>query len=263
VDLGLSGKVALVTGASSGIGRSTAAVLAREGAEVMITARRGPELEQAVAEMTAACGGRAEYVVADLRELSAPSLVVERTIEMFGGLDILVNNGAPAGMGGLFEWDEAEYGLAFEAKAFAYLRAARAAVPQMRARGGGVIVNVAGLAGRNAQSGYLLGTMSNKAIHGMNKALADELAGDGIRVVCIDPGAVGTDRFETAMRHAAGDRGISLEQAIDHMARNIPLGRVGTPEDLADVIAFVVSERASYITGSTVVVDGGLSRAVE
>jgi 3-oxoacyl-[acyl-carrier protein] reductase len=238
-------------------------VLAGEGADVMISARRELELEQAAAEIAAAGGGRAGHIAADLRELSAPGLVVAYTVEMFGGLDILVNNGAPAGMGGLFEWDEADYGLAFEAKAFAYLRTAKAAVPQMRARGGGVIVNVAGLAGRNAQSGYLLGTMSNKAIHGMNKALADELADDGIRVVGIDPGAVGTARFETAMTHLAGDRGISVEQAFENMARSIPLGRIGRPEELADVIAFVVSERASYITGSMVIVDGGLSRAVD
>jgi 3-oxoacyl-[acyl-carrier protein] reductase len=263
MELGLAGRAALVTGASSGIGRATATALAREGVRVMLSARRREELEAAAAEARAA-GGEADVVVSDLETVSGPRDAVEAAAARFGGLDILVNNGAPTAMGGLFEWQEDTYQQGFEGKALAYLRAARAAVPHMRAGGRGVIVNVAGLSARSANPGYVVGMMANRAIHALVRALSDELAPEGIRVLGLDPGAIATPRLlGTAIAHRANAEGVGTDVVVERFGQTIPLRRLGEPEDVADVITFLVSDRAAYMTGSTVIVDGGLSRSVD
>ena len=262
MELGLDGKRALVTGASSGIGRATAAALAREGVRVMLAARRRRELDEAAAE-AAAAGAEVDVVVADLETVTGPREAVEAAASRFGGLDLLVSNGAPTAMGGLFAWQEDTFQQGLEGKALAYLRAARAAVPHMRAAGGGVIVNVAGLSARSASPGYLLGMMANRAIHALCRALADELGPERIRVLGLDPGAIATPRLLDAAGHLASREGVEADAVLDRLSQSIPLRRLGRAEDVADVIVFLMSDRAAYMTGSTVVVDGGMSRSVD
>ena len=262
MDLGLKGKVALVTGASSGIGRATAIALACEGARVMLSARRVQELAAAT-DQIAAAGGEAAHAVADLETVAGPREAVEATVSHFGGLDVVVCNGAPTAMGGLFDWKEDTFQQGFEGKALAYLRTARAAAPHMRAGKGGVIVNVAGLAARSAVADYLLGMMANRAIHALARSLADELGPDGIRVLALDPGLIATPRVLDATAHWQEKGGAEPEEVLARFRETIPLRRVGLPEDVADVIVFLCSDRAGYMTGSTVIVDGGLARSVD
>jgi 3-oxoacyl-[acyl-carrier protein] reductase len=264
MDLQLMGKVALVTGASAGIGAATAVALAREGMNVMLTARRPGLLAKVAAEAERSRAGAAAWVCADLTLVDGPRTAVAATIERYGRIDVLVNNGAPTTMGGLFDWTDEEYASALEGKALAYLRSSRAAVPHMRARGGGVIINIAGLSARHASAGYLLGTMATTAIHGLTKSLSDEFSRDHIRVVCVDPGYIDTDRMRKgAIEHFERVQQIEAEELLKRFQADIPLGRFGTPEELADVITFLVSPRAAYVTGTTLVVDGGRSRSID
>jgi 3-oxoacyl-[acyl-carrier protein] reductase len=230
---------------------------------VVLSARREHELAEVTAELQTQ-GAEAAYVVADLETVTGPREAVEAAVARFGRLDVLVSNGAPTAMGGLFDWEESSFQSGFEGKALAYLRAARAAVPHLRAAGGGVIVNVAGVAGRSAAPSYLVGTMASKAIHALVRSLADQLGPEGIRVLGVDPGAIATPRFlGDAVDRMVQASGLPAEEAVQRFVQSIPLRRLGQPADVADVIAFLVSDLAGYMTGSTVIVDGGLARSID
>jgi NAD(P)-dependent dehydrogenase (short-subunit alcohol dehydrogenase family) len=167
-------------------------------------------------------------------------------------------------MGNLSDTSESELLSRLEGKAVACARVARAAVPVMRAQGGGVLIFVAGIAAHSfAGFAYLSGTMVTTAVHGLTKALADEVGVDGIRVVTVDPGATDTRRFrEQALPRMMADQGLREQQVVEELCRGIPLGRMADPSDIADVIVFLASRRARHITGTHVLVDGGASRAV-
>jgi NAD(P)-dependent dehydrogenase (short-subunit alcohol dehydrogenase family) len=205
--------------------------------------------------------GEAAYVTADLETVDGPGAAVRATLDRFGQLDILVNNGAPTVAGGLAAWSAATVPDGLAGKAVAYVRAALVAAPAMPP--GGVIVNVGGMSGRSAVPSYLLGMMAVGAITAMTKSLADELGPSGIRVVGVDPGLVATPRLlETAVSHLMQVQSKSREEVLAALEAPVPLQRLGAPEDIAAVIVFLASGRASYVTGTTVAVDGGLSRSV-
>lgn len=266
MELDLTHKVVLVTGASSGIGRATAAAFAAEGANVMLTARRGDILAEAAAEVAAAGAGAgaAGWVAADFASADGPAHAVGAAVERFGGLDVLVNNAAPNPLGGLTDADDDQILTWLRGKPLGYLRAIRAAVPHLREAGGGVIVNVAGMSARHATHKYLVGTMATRAIHGMVKSLSDELAPDGTRVVGVDPGPTESHHFRVnAVERFAAERGTSPEEIVAEFAASVPLGRVADPSEIADVIVFLSSRRAGFVTGTSVLVDGGRSRSVD
>jgi 3-oxoacyl-[acyl-carrier protein] reductase len=249
MDLGLHDKVALVTGASRGIGRGIALALAAEGCAVALVARGEDRLRAAEREV-AALGVRAAGIIADITSAADVERMVRETVERLGRIDILVNNA-----GGSFPDDDAGWEMAFHANIEAAVRATRAAVPHMRAQGGGAILHVASIFGREAGGSLPYNAMKAAMIsHAKNSALA--LAADNIRVNSIAPGSI---------RFPGGSWDRRVEADPDGMARfveqNIAMGRFGTVEEIASVAAFLCSPRASWITGACLNVDGGQTKS--
>jgi NAD(P)-dependent dehydrogenase (short-subunit alcohol dehydrogenase family) len=261
MDLGIAGRVAIVTGGSRGIGRAVAERLCREGASVALCARNRDSLAEARRALEA-IGGPVLAVEADLMEPAAADRVVEATATAWGRIDILVNNaGAARGI----PFDELTQDLWLEnlqLKLFGYLRMARLVLPHLRRNGWGRIVNVAGLAGLQPSPLTMPVGLNNAGILNVMKALADEEAANHILVTTVCPGPILTERQTRLLQDAARAKGTSLDAAQREATTAIPLGRMGRPEEVADVVAFLASERASYITGSLVLVDGGLHRAM-
>jgi NAD(P)-dependent dehydrogenase (short-subunit alcohol dehydrogenase family) len=253
--------VALVTGGSKGIGRAVAAGLASEGCRIAIAAR-GAEALRESAEALGSKGAEVLTVAADLTEPDAPRRVVDAVVTRFGRLEILVNN-AGAIRGGDFLATAAEqWADDWRLKILGYVRMAQVAIPVMRAGRWGRIVNIIGAAARNPATTYMAGGIANAGLINFTRALADLGAPDGILVNAVSPGATATERWDRLAAQQAQAQGKSIEAFRAEAARQQPLGRIGRPEDVADVVVFLASERASFVTGASVTVDGGASRGV-
>jgi NAD(P)-dependent dehydrogenase (short-subunit alcohol dehydrogenase family) len=261
VELGLSGRVVLVTGGSKGIGLACAAGFAAEGCRLALCARGTAALESAARALRGR-GTEALAVPADLAEASGPKGVVDAVLAHFGQLDILVNN-AGAIRGGDFlatpaeQWEED-----WRLKVLGYVRMAQAVLPAMRARRWGRIVNIIGAAARNPAPTYMAGGLANAGLVNFTRALADLGAPDGILVTAINPGPTATDRWDTLIAQQARAQGKTPEALRAEVERSQPLGRIGRPEDVANLAVFLASERAGFITGVAITVDGGASRGV-
>ena len=257
MDLALTGKVAIVVGSSRGLGLAAAKALAAEGCHVCICARGDARLRDAAAEVGAVSGdgGRVLPVPADVSRLDGVQKVVDETVAAFGGIDILVNNVGLARGGGLLETSDEQWQEAVEQTVFPAVRASRLAVPHMRRRGGGAIIIVASIWGREA-GGRVTYNAVKAAEISLGKSLALELAPDNIRVNSVSPGSILFEGGSWWKRQQADPAGIA-----GFVARELPFGRFGTPEEVGDVIAFLCSRRASWISGTSVVVDGCQSRA--
>jgi 3-oxoacyl-[acyl-carrier protein] reductase len=261
VELGLQGRVALVTGGSKGIGRACAAAFAAEGARLALCAR-GAEGLARVAEELGAKGAEVLTIAADLAEPESARRVVEGVLARFGRLDILVNN-AGAIRGGDFLGTPAEqWAEDWRLKILGYTRLAQAVLPPMRARRWGRIINVIGAAARNPTPDYMAGGIANAGLINFTRALADLGAPDQILVTAVSPGATATERWDGLVAQRARAQGRAPEDLRRELERAQPLGRIGRPEDVADLVVFLASERASFLTGVSITVDGGTSRGV-
>jgi len=267
MDLGLQGKTALVTGGSKGIGRAVAQSLAAEGARVMICSRDKGTLERAAAEIERTIGGRAtggrvEIVSADLSAPAEVARVAKEAIARLGHLDILVNNAGAIKGGDFLATPDGEWLAGWSLKLLGYIRMAREVLPHMQGRGGGRIVNVVGAAARNPAVTYMMGGTANAALINFTKALSDLAVKSKVLVTGVSPGPVKTERWDSLMAQQAKAAGEDIENYVKERSREFPLGRIALPEEVADVVCFLASERASYLTGITVTVDGGITRGV-
>lgn len=260
MDLGLSGKVAAITGGSEGIGKASALVLAREGAKVAICARRADVLEAAAEEVRKETGGDVLALTADVTDAADMERFLRETIATYGGLDILVNNAGRAA-GNPFEsvtdegWQDD-----LDLKVFAAIRTSRVAIPALRARGGGRIINITQIAGKTPAAASVPSSVSRAAGIALTKAMSKEFAQDNILVNTVVVSLIKSGQISrNAMRRYPN---LSLDQAYAEMGKNIPLGRIGEAEEVANVVAFLASARASFVTGTAINVDGGVCAVV-
>jgi 3-oxoacyl-[acyl-carrier protein] reductase len=257
LDLQLRDGVAIVTGSSRGLGLASARSLAREGARVCLCARGGEALARAARELRAELG-RADGVLAveaDLATREGIERVVSRTVEAFGGLDILVNNMGLGRGAGLLDTPDEEWQTGFDQTLFPAIRASRLAVPHMRARGGGVILMIASIWGRES-GGRMVYNAVKAAEISLAKALAQQLAADNIRVNSVAPGSISFPGGSWDRRQREDPEGIAR-----FIAQELPFGRFGRAEEVGDVVAFLASARASWVSGASIPVDGCQSRS--
>jgi len=256
MDLGLRGKVAIVGGASQGIGFAIARLLAAEGADVAMVARKPEPLAQAVAQVAAQNGGRAFAVTADIRSAADCERIVTDAVARFGRMDILVNNDGAPPLGLLDEFDDTAWQRAIDQNFMSVVRLSRHALPHLRASGGGSIVNIAALSVLQPIAKFGLSVATWAGAIGYAKTLSLEIASEKITVNTICPGRIATGRLEKVFGSGAGAPALD-DKALAEMTKAIPLGRLGTPDEIAGLVAFLVSPWGAYITGATFHVDGG------
>src|SRR5882724_1357184 len=256
MNLELNDKVVLVTGASRGIGRAIALGMAAEGARVVAVARDKAALDKLATEARARSKSDAVAIGADLSQLAE----VERAVG--GRIDVLVNNAGAIRGGGFLDMPDAQWLNDWSLKLMGYIRMARAVFPIMKAQGGWRIVNVVGAAARNPTATYLPGGAANAALVNFTKGLADLGAECGILVTAVSPAATRTERWDQLMEQQAKAAGKTVDEMRAAAQAPYKLGRIATPEDIADVVCFLASARASFITGICITVDGGATRGV-
>ena len=252
MDLGLKGKVAIVTGGTEGIGKAIAFKLAAEGAKVAICARR-KELLDRVADEIRKAGGEALAVAADVSKSADIERFIKAVIERYGRIDILVNNAGTSSHGKFLEVSDETWNVDLEIKVYGAIRCSRLAVPYMQKQGGGRIINVTTVSGKQPRAESVPTTVSRAAGMALTKALSKEFAGDNILVNTVCIGKIKSGQHERRYKR----EGISAEEYYARDARNIPLKRVGEAEEAANVIAFLASSAASYVTGTSINIDGG------
>ena len=256
----LSNKVAVVTGASQGIGRAIALKLAEDGAVVMLAARNAELLKGVRAEIESK-GGRAAWLALDLRKPEAPALLVEKTIEMLGAIDIVVNNAGATKRGDFLTLSEEDWMEGFALKFFGAVRLLRVAWPALKERKGSV-VNIAGGGGRTPGTQFTIGGSVNAAMLSFTKAMADMGVADGVQVNAINPGAVRTARLVTRLRTLSKERGISVAEAEAQMVADSGITKIGEPEDIANLVAYMVSPQNRYLHGALIDLDGGTTKTM-
>lgn len=261
MDLGLKDKAALVMASSGGIGRGVARELAREGAKVMLFARSEDKLAETAAAIEAETGNRPLYTVGDITDPRAIEEAVAGTVREFGGLWALFNNTGGPPAGGFSQFDDAAWQGAFELTMLGYVRAIRAALPHLKAGGGGRIVNNSSVSTKQAIDGLLLSNVFRSGLVGLGKSLARELGRDGILVNTVGPGRIDTDRIEQLDTIWAEKGGISYEAQRTKAEAAIPLGKYGEPADFGRIVAFLCSEANAYLSGQNILIDGAMVEA--
>jgi 3-oxoacyl-[acyl-carrier protein] reductase len=255
MELELRGKVALVTGSSRGIGRSIAEALAAEGCQLMLTGRDETALAAAAAAITA-LGATAKLQIADLRREEAPASLAAATERAFGRLDILVNNAGATKRGDFLALTDADWQDGYALKFFAHVRLARAAWPLLQ-RSRGSLVTIAGIGGRAPTADFTIGGSVNAAAMAFTKALADLGKSAGVQVNAINPGHVDTDRLQHRLHALMREAGLDEAGARERCREMLGITRLGLPQDIAGLVAFIVSPRGRWLHGATIDMDGG------
>jgi len=259
MDLGLKDRVAIVTGGNRGIGYAISAELLKEGAHVVVASLDPARNAQAADKLKGQSNRRVIGVPTDLNDPAAVESLFKKTLAEFGRLDILVNNATNVTPGSFFAMTEENWDQAFDNKLRGTVRCIRHAVPPMRERKWGRIINVSGGAAWTPQLGAIATGVNNAAVQNLTVALANELGKDGILVNAIVPTAVRTDRHDKNIRDTMAKTGQSEAEVLKPRVAKIPLGRMAAAEEIANVVVFLASERASFVTGSAWAVDGGIS----
>lgn len=252
MDLELSGKSALVTGASKGIGLAVAEALAAEGATLHLVARSEGALERTADEIRERYGVPATIQACDVSD----SKSIDALVSNVSDVDILVNNAGAIGAGSLEAIDEARWREAWELKLFGYINMTRAFYARMSERGSGVIINVTGLAGQRLDANYIAGSVANAGLDTLSRAQGAYSLEKGVRVLAVSPGPVATDRVVTMMRARAASE-LGNEDRWQEFMKALPEGRAAKPEEVANVVAFLASDKAHWVNGVVVTVDGG------
>ena len=262
MDLGLKGRRALVLAASSGLGRATATELAREGARVALCSRDLQRARAAADDIAQETGGEVHAFEADVADGASLEALFENVARELGGLDVLVANAGGPPFGGFESLDEANWDRAYQLTLMSVARAARLALPHFREAGGGSILALASSSVVQPIPNLLLSNVFRPAVRALCKHLAEEYAGDGVRVNVLSPGRVLTPRIDQLDAANAKKTGKTPEQVRADAVSKIPLGRLGDPAEFGRVAAFLSSPAASYVTGEHVLVDGGLIRSL-
>ncbi len=262
MDLELRGKTAIVSAGSKGLGKAIALGLAAEGARVAICSRNPDNLSQAAQEILTKTGSEVLAVPVDVTKPDAIANFVGTVVQRQGKVDILVNNAGGPPMGAFADFEDGDWESAFNLTFMSVVRFIRAVLPHMRKTGAGRIINVTSTSVKQPLEGLLLSNSIRPAVIGLAKSLASELASDKILVNNICPGSIHTDRIKENVAAQVRSTGQPEESILEQYNAKIPLGRLGEPVELADLAVFLASERASYITGATLQVDGGLVRSI-
>jgi 3-oxoacyl-[acyl-carrier protein] reductase len=257
MDLKLKDKVALVLAASKGLGKASALALSAEGAKVVICSRNADELKKTAAEIHKQTGNPVVAIVADVSNAAEVKNLIQKTVETFGSIDILVNNGGGPPFAHFDTFDDEAWRNAFDLTLLAFARTGREVLSYMKKAGSGRIINIVSSSAKSVLNNAVLSTAMRMGIVGMAKLMADELGPYQITVNNIAPGLILTDRVKEVL-----PKDVDVEQAMKDRAKTIPVGRIGKPEELGALVAFLASEQAAYISGTTIQIDGGASRAI-
>jgi len=258
MDLGLKGKAALVTAASKGIGKACAMGLAAEGARVAICSRTEAEVKAAAEEIRARTGAEVLSLTSDVSRAADVGELARRVTDAFGGVDVLVANAGGPPRGNFDELTDEQWLAACELTLLSTVRLIRAVLPSMKRRRWGRIITVQSSSVKQPIGGLLLSNAIRPGVAGLMKTLAGELGTDNVLLNTVCPGRIMTDRFVSGHKQT----GKSVEEYLRAASAEVPLGRIGTPEEFANVVVFLASERASYVTGVTIQVDGGVVRGL-
>jgi 3-oxoacyl-[acyl-carrier protein] reductase len=262
MELGLPGKTALVTGGSLGIGKAIARELAQEGVAVAIVARDTARLEAAADEIARATNARCVAVAADLTDAAQLERAVAEAQAALGHVDILVNNAGATPMGRIGDAPDETWMKSINLKLMGYMRCARILTPPMRARKWGRVVNIIGRSGHQPRPNYIVGSSVNASLLSFTHALASECAPDNVLVTGVNPGPIATPRWDTVVAQGAAGMGRSAEEENAAAVATVALGRVGTAEECSGLVAFLCSDRAGFITGTNIDIDGGGTRCI-